>query len=138
VFQVYAPRIPEIWKAVEPGFQKAINNSGNYVRVEEVYDNLVGNQWSLFVVGEDRLLGAAATEILVQADGFWCNIPFAFSVNPKEDLHAEFLSYLENRCKKMGFKGIKFISYRPGYKKKAEKLGYKQGFTEYVKDLSPH
>lgn len=136
VFQVYGPRVPEIWLALEEGFQRAIDNSGGYIKPEEVYDNLVGDKWQLFVVAdEESILGAAITEILVRADGFWCNIPFAFSADPEQDVHGEFLSYLEDRCKGMGFKGIKFISYRPGYQRKAKKLGYSQGYVEYVKEI---
>jgi hypothetical protein len=95
----------------------------------------VGN-WVLWVaVEEDELLGAAVTEVLTTERGLYCNVPFAWSKDPRKNIYKDFLDYVEISARKYGFKGIKFFSSRPGFARHAARLGYQKGFVEYKKEF---
>ncbi|MHA2064396.1 MAG: hypothetical protein ACXABY_08455 [Candidatus Thorarchaeota archaeon] len=136
ILRVNPPRVPEWWPHIQEGLGRALDNSQNFRTLDSIYDELITGNWILWVVvEEDKLLGAAITEVLSTERGMYCNIPFAFSLNPRRDIHSNFLDYIENSAREYGFKGVKFISSRPGYARRAKKLGYKLGFQEYRKEF---
>jgi hypothetical protein len=63
-----------------------LDNSHNLRSLDSIYDELVVGNWVLWVaVEEDELLGAAVTEVLTTERGLYCNVPFAWSKDPKKN-----------------------------------------------------
>jgi hypothetical protein len=133
---VYPESANDVWPLITDGLNQAMNNSDNLVTEEFIKYKVDTGTWSLFVLTKDEdYAGFAIGEVLDSARGKWYNIPFAYSKYPDVDLHSVFLPYIEDKAKKGGFVGVKFISKRPGYLKKARKHGYETQFVVYKKEF---
>jgi hypothetical protein len=128
--------LAEWWPEVYDGIESALNNSDNLQTMRGIYDYLASGDWVLWLVLEDGdLLGAALTEILTTAKGLYCNVPFGYSKDPRRDIHQYFFPHIEEIARELEFAGVKFISKRPGYARKAKSMGYERGFVEYRKEF---
>ena len=138
ILRINPPRIPEWWSHVREGVQLALDNSQNFRSMDSIYDELASGNWVLWVaVDKDELLGAAITEVISTEQGMYCCIPFAYSADPKRrDVVGIFLEYIEQASQKFGFRGVKFVSSRSGYERRAKALGYTRGFVEYRKEFN--
>jgi hypothetical protein len=79
---------------------------------------------------EDFIVGFALAEPLYTAQGPWVNIPFAYCESGLN--YEEFFNEIGEMARVRGMAGVKFISYRNGFERLAEKYGWKKGYTEYI------
>ncbi len=117
---------------IREGLEAAIANSGSYVTVGQVFQGILDKHWQLYIFHDDygaEYVGFGISELLPTANGTWLNVPFAYA---KDDMYMEFFSYLSDIAVENGMTGVKFVSSRPGFSKKAKEFGWKKGFTEWI------
>lgn len=134
--RVFAFEVPYVWNTIKPGLVAALNHSDNLVTVSRVMEQVLAGTWDLYYLTQDKeYKGFAMVERLPSARGVWFNIPFAYSDDPKVDLHGDFLPFIEEEAKKENAVGVTFISQRRGYERKVKPLGYGVQFVKYKKEL---
>jgi hypothetical protein len=117
---------------IREGLEEAISNSGNYVSIGQIFQSLSEGQCTLWVFRNENTheyIGFGITEKMQTANGIWLNVPFAYA---KEDMYNEFFSHLSDIAHEFGMTGVKFVSSREGFSKKAKEFGWKKGFTEWI------
>lgn len=116
---------------IRPWLEEALAHSGNYVTVGQVFDALNMGTWTLYMVyGEDKWpIGFGIVELLNTANGTWLNVPFAYAKNGS---YVEFFEHLCDLAYGRGMTGVKFVSGRAGFEKRAKEFGWKKGFTEWI------
>lgn len=121
----------QYFQLIRSGLIEANANSGEYNTIGNIYEALNTGQWVLHMFWSDdnEYLGFGMTEAISTANGPWVNVPFAYS---KCNMYDEFFSHVQELAYDDGFTGVKFISCRPGFEKKAKDLGWKKGFTEWI------
>jgi hypothetical protein len=117
---------------IHGGLAEANRNSGEYVSIGQIYDALLSGNWTLWIFrneNSNEYIGFGITEEMHTANGIWINVPFSYST---ENMYTEFFTFLADKAHEMGMVGVKFISSRPGFEKKAKEFGWKKGFTEWI------
>ena len=108
-----------------------LDKSSGYTTMADVWRLLSERHATLWLLfsNENDLIGFATTEPLMTTHGPWVNIPFAYC---KGGDYKEFFDRISLVAYERGMTGVKFISYRDGFKRVAEKYGWKRGYTEYI------
>ncbi len=122
----------KFFNIIREGLEAAIAKSGDYVSVGQVFQGLQFGDNVLYMFWEEdtsMYLGFGISELLHTANGTWINVPFAYA---KDDMYMEFFSYLSEIAVENGMTGVKFVSSREGFSKKAKEFGWKKGFTEWI------
>jgi len=117
---------------IRPWLEIVLQKSAGYTTIGEVWSLLAQSKatlWLLFPNDRNPPIGFAITEPLMTAHGPWVNVPFAYCVDGD---YEDFFNRIIDIAYERGMTGVKFISYREGFKKVAEKYGWKTGYTEYV------
>lgn len=118
------------YKIIREGLLEAISNSGDFVCIGQVYDAINRGEWTLFTFWDEReYVGFGIVELLNSANGAWLNVPFAYS---KCNMYNEFFSQLSEIALDKGCSGVKFISSRPGFERRAKEFGWQKGFQEWI------
>jgi len=119
------------FNVIRPWLETVIEKSANYSTIGDVWHMLSKRTATLWLLysNEMKVIGFAMTEPLMTAQGPWVNIPFAYCEGGD---YEQFFNKIGNVAYERGMTGVKFISYREGFKKVAERYGWKPGYTEYV------
>lgn len=130
---IFTPQEPvKYFHQIYGPLQEAIDNSGKYVAIGQPLRDIVEGSMKLYIIRDDDtddFKGFALVEILDLSNGPWLNIPFAWA---KDGSYDEFFDFMKSLAWEHGMNGVKFISSRPGFEKKAEQYGWKKGFTEWI------
>ena len=127
-----APNPAIYFNMIREGLEEALENSGGYATVGQVFQALESGEWTLWMFSDDdkgEYVGFGITEKLPTASGTWLNVPFAYA---KDNMYGEFFGYLESIAYERGMTGVKFISSRPGFERRAKEYGWRKGFTEWI------
>jgi len=116
---------------IRAGLEKAISHSGGYVSIGQIFDALNADQWQLYIITDDynEYVGFGIVEVLNTSNGPWLNLPFVYS---SDGLYAEFFGFMGKLAEENGLNGVKFVSSREGFERKAKEFGWRKGFTEWI------
>lgn len=115
---------------LRPWIERVLINSANYSTIGDVWRMLAEERATLLLGYSGFMVGFAFAEPLHTAFGPWINIPFAYCESELD--YNEFFDEIGKMADERGMAGVKFISYRKGFEKLAEKHGWERGYTEYI------
>lgn len=139
LFHVEPRLVPGVWHTILPGLEEAIANSAYEVSPERVKEELGAGRWLLWVAQlGGRYAGFTVTELLNSDKGVWVNLLFSWcdpQTRGAADVWGDGVKQIEGLARSMNLRGLKFLSTRKGYEKKAPRYGFTRGFVEWRKEF---
>lgn len=129
---IHPDNIHSCWDFVREGLQRILARSDDTWWPEDVYTQIKCGNYHLHLVEDSQ-----GFVILQPIKGWDCLELFVFAayIPPGGDVMDAAFSEVKQLAHQMGAKRIKFNSKRGGWQKRAEQLGYTQGYVEYVLDI---
>lgn len=122
-----------VFNLIRHWLEVVLKKSAGYATMGDVWSMLAEKRatlWLGFSNDNNDPMGFAVTEPLMTAYGPWVNIPFAYCNGDLD--YEEFFDEIGKVAYRRGMTGVKFISYRDGFKKLADRYGWEPGYTEYI------
>lgn len=126
--------IKDYWPEIKGGLDNLLLKAPDLWIPEDVYTELMLNKASLYIAGDDELLGFTILNTTIQYNILMLNIWIAVSFSePENTLFAT--DEVKNIAESIGAKYITFSSNRKGIEKLATKNGFIKAHQNFIYDV---
>jgi hypothetical protein len=127
------------WHLYVEGIDAVLRNSGDDTNLEKIYNEIMAGNlllWVAFI--DDRYSGFLTTsfaDIPMSGKTLWVVHAFKCKKVPTEFL-LEALGMIEQFAKEKDCNSLKFYAIRKPWIDKLEKMGFREGYTEFIREIA--